>query len=265
MRNLRRNNHYVPSCYQRGFADPLGKVWVKFASQESPVYRNPLTVARLRNFYIRRQRGVETDNVEHFFEAIETPFGAFSRRTKDERNELVRVSQKELSGLAMFVACLAVRTLAHKHCVEEQAGSTVASGTFVTVMIKMIWTIMDHWRRNPPQFDFYTPLPYIGEQFITGDHPVVVVNLIDNPIWVPTDTPKRVITRVGDLLLNPKHGLQVSLSPYIMVSLQGHTSGQPGLPPRTIEPREVRFFNDRVRGQSSIFTLARDKESLART
>jgi hypothetical protein len=165
----------------------------------------------------------------------------------------------------MFVACLAVRTLAHKHCVKEQAGRAVGSGVFVTVMVNMIWRIMDHWRRNPPQFDFYTPLPFVGEQFITGDHPVVVVNLMDNLVWVPTDTPKRAITRLGDLLMSPKQGFQVSLSPYIMASVHGQNTGRAGLPPRTIEPREVRFFNERVRGQSSVFTLARDKESLMRT
>jgi hypothetical protein len=84
----------------------------------------------------------------------------------------------------------------------------------------------------------------------------------DNLIWVPTDTPILGITRLPDLLQNPKHGFLVSLSPYVTVCIHGRISERRGLPPRTIEPWEARFFNDRVRGKSNIFTLARDKEAL---
>ena len=34
MANLKRNHHYLPQCYQEGFTNAVGQVWVRFAGEE---------------------------------------------------------------------------------------------------------------------------------------------------------------------------------------------------------------------------------------
>ena len=68
--------------------------------------------------------------------------------------------------------------------------------------------------------------------------------------------------RVKDILGDPKSEFQLALSPYIVVSVGLHGPGSPIVPPQSIDPVQVRAFNDMIRRQCSIFTLARDKESL---
>lgn len=264
MGNLRRNNHYLPVCYQLGFADSRGRVWVKFANRSTAEHRNPVKVGRIRSFYIRTQNGSETDNLERYFEGIETPFAALSARIREEGSDFCRVSAEELSLLHIFVAAQAVRTLAHRRCVEQQAGGPVNRNVFGRVIIKMMMTLMRAWQSSPPGLHFYTPLPYIGQRFITGDNPVVSIVVNDNPIWVPTATPTLGITRLGDILGNAKHGFEMSLSPYLMVSIRGKVSGESGLPPQAIEPPHVRFFNERIRGQCNVFTIGGNEEDLMR-
>lgn len=261
---LKRNNHYVSKCYQKGFADSSGRVWVKFAGEEEPDARNPHSVGKQLNFYIRTKNGVEDDKVEDFFSTqVENQFAGLSQRIKDEGHDFSRITDAEKGALGKFVAFQAVRTLAHRQCVEEQAGGAIDANTFISVMLKQMWIILHFWKANPPEFHFYTPLPYVSEQFITGDHPVLVIQMNDNQIWLPTDTPSLAITDITQLLKSPNHEFRLSLSPYVCVSLQGQGSGEVHLPPQTLEPSQVRFFNELTRRQSRIFTLARDKESLA--
>lgn len=263
MPNLKRNNHYLPECYQKGFTDSSGKAWVKFADKPKPEHRKPLTVGRKRSLYIWTQAGAENDKVEDFFnENVEIPFAALSQRIKIEQNQFAKITDDELGILCRFVASQTMRTLAHKAAIQEQAGKAVDTNTFVRVMLRKIIAVLDGWLRNPPEIYFHTPLPYVGEQFITGDNPVLVIQTNDNLIWVPTDTPTLKITDVQQIVMDPKHRLWLSLSPYVCVSIQGFGGGGTHLPPKPEDPQFVRVFNKLIRGQSEIFTLARDKAYL---
>jgi hypothetical protein len=91
---------------------------------------------------------------------------------------------------------------------------------------------------------------------------VVVIQWNDNPIWVPSSDPKLRITDLGQILNDPTHEFWLSLSPYVCVAIRGHGHGEPRLPPQTVDPQFVRFLNGRVREQSRIFILAKDKASL---
>jgi len=122
MANLKRLNHYLPVCYQRGFANPAGQVWVKFSDKPKPEARKPTTVGFKRSFYIIEENGSETDRVEDFFnKTVETPFACLAQRISEEQDEFSTISGFELGVLARFVASQAVRTAGHKKCVEEQA------------------------------------------------------------------------------------------------------------------------------------------------
>lgn len=260
---LRRSNHFLPVCYQKGFADSSGRVWVKFARQRYPVLLGPAAVGKKHNLYIRRRAGIERDDVEDFFsKEVEGPFAAFSQRVVAEQSNLSRISGAEAGALARFVASQAVRTLAHKQCVEEQAGGRVDSNAFVQVVLGQMSAIVNQWLSSAPTFHFYTPLPYVEERFITGDHPVLVMHSHDNPIWVTTDAPQPRIVSLVEILGSQRYAFVVSLSPYVCVSIQGQGDGACHLPPETLGPRDVRAFNGHVRGQSELFALARDRESL---
>jgi hypothetical protein len=264
MTNLKRDNHYLPVCYQRGFTDSSDKVWVKFADKSKPEHRKPLTVGRKRSLYIWTQAGAENDKVEDLFnEHIETPFAALSQRIKAERNEFANMTGDESGVLCRFVASQTMRTLAHKAAMQQQAGQVVDTNTFVRVTLRKIIDVIDGWLKNPPEIYFHTPLPFVGEQFITGDNPVLVVQTNDNAIWVPTDTPTLRVIDVQQIVTDRRHRLWLALSPYVLVSVQGFGGGGVHLPPKSEDPLFVRNFNKMVRGQSEIFTLAKDKAYLA--
>jgi hypothetical protein len=264
MAKPRCHNHFLPECYQRAFADSSGRVWVKYANVNEPVHQIPEKVGRKRGLYVRDRGGVENDEVELFFDRdVEKPFAALARRFKAEQDKLSSISAQELGALARFVASQAVRTLAHKQCVGEQAGRPVDSNTFVRVALRQIWTIWNKWLGDLPTFDFYTSLPHVGDRYLTGDHPVLVVVLGDSPILLPPgDAPRRGITGLTEILASPGHGFLMSLSPYLCVSIHARGDGRPHLPPKPVYPRDVRFFNSLVRDQCELFTLARDRESL---
>jgi hypothetical protein len=263
MENLKRRNHYLPACYQAGFTNSSGQVWVKFATKPKPESRNPKNLGLKRSLYIITRNGKETDDVEDFFsDQIETPFALLSQKIKNEEDEFATITGNELGILARFVASQAVRTLGHKECIEEQAQGRVGSNTFVRVMGRKTITLLDNWIQNPPAFHFYTSLPHIGDRFITGDHPVVVTIENYNPVWVPTDKPTLGITNLTDILSKPKHGFLIPLSPYVCLGIQGKADGEPRLPPAPVDPQFVRFVNDCFRGQCKHFILARDAESL---
>ena len=263
MSNLKRDNHYLPVCYQKGFTDSTERVWVKFADRAKPEHRTPFTVGRKRSLYIWTQAGAPNSKVEDFFnEHVETPFAALSQRIKAERHEFSRISDEERGTLCRFVASQTMRTMAHRATINLQAGQPVDTNTFVRVMLRKIIAVLDGWMKNPPELYFHTCLPFVGEQFITGDNPVLVVQTNKNPIWVPTDTPTLKITDVEQIVADPQHRLWLALSPYVMVSIQGFGGGGIHLPPKTEDPPFVRNFNKLVRGQSEMFTLAKDEAFL---
>jgi Protein of unknown function (DUF4238) len=263
LRNLRRENHFLPVCYQRGFADAAGKVWVKEWSMMEAEYRNPERVGRKRNFYTQLVNGVEDDQIERFFGTnVETGFGLFSQRIKDEGLTL-EPSGTELGFLVRFVAAQAVRTMAHKRCVEEQAGGPVDRETYLRVMTRQLKAITDAWGTNLPSFLFLTSLPYVTHRFITGDNPVVVFTsnrgVISGP---PTETPVQTITQLPDILSNPESQFSIALSPYVTVMIGQPRANAAHVEFSKLDPIAVLKLNALLRDQCRSFTLARDKDSL---
>jgi hypothetical protein len=261
-KNLQRDNHYLPACFQESFTGSDGRVWAKFAGKE-PEQRKPAKLGRSRSLYIRRIRGIEDDRVEAFFgREVETRFATLARRIKAEANGLSELTQREQADLLLFIASQAVRTLAHKTCVDTQAGREVTRDEFLFAMGRQMWTVADVWGKNPPTLRFFTNLPYVSDQFISGDHPVVVIHEVDNRIWVPTATPIHRIKSINELLNDPTCGFWLALSPYVCVSVRRRDGALSYLPPETLEPAQVRMLNHLVANQSRIFTLARDRASL---
>jgi len=260
---LKRNNHFVPICYQKGFADSSKKVWVKFAGQQKPVHWSPKCVGKEQNLYIRSVGGVEDDKFEDFFDKqVENDFARLSQRVKREQDQLSTVTGKELGALGKFVASQTVRTLANRLCMEEQLCHALNSNEFLAEMGKQWTAILRSWQTDLPGFDFYTSLPHVRKYFITGDNPVLLIVENDNPIWTPTDEPQRAAASPVEILDNPKASFRVALSPYMCVYLHAHGGGEAHLPPQTMEPSGVRSFNDLIRKQCNLFILARDEESL---
>jgi hypothetical protein len=260
--HLRRGNHFVPACYQRGFTDAEGKVWIKFANGTLK-HLTPESVGLKNDLYIFEENGVETDKIEIFLgQHVEDAFARLSRRIKEEADKLSGMSGDEAGVLLRFVASQAVRTLGHKATMSEQAnGAPIDADTFVRVMVRQMKTFLNYWTENLPTIRFFTPLPHIGETYITGDHPVVVVLINDNEIWEPVSRPVQGITNLSDILQHPKYVFMVALSPYICASI---VRGEPGEVhrPKTVDPGEVRQFNELIRNQCKVFTLARDRHSL---
>jgi len=262
---LRRENHYLPVSYQRGFADTSGKVWVKFANEPNPVHRNPRSVGKRRDLYIWTQKGVATDNVEQFFgNQVESQFALLSQRIKEEGSKFSIMSGVEQGVLCRFIAAQTTRTLAHKHCMEQQAGTSVDTNTFVRVMLRQTHALIENWRNRTPTIHFFTSLPLVGEHYVTGDSPVLAIQINESRVWMPGDTPQESITNLTDILSSPKHCFMIALSPYICVSVQNWGDGQTHLPPTHVPPRDVQWSNDLVRTQSREFVIALRKESLPR-
>jgi len=86
-----------------------------------------------------------------------------------------------------------------------------------------------------------------------------------DPSFDQLEKPQQAITNLQELLNNPKVSFRVALSPYICVSLRAQGGGEAHLPPQTMEASGVRSFNELIRKQCNLFTLAKDEESLAYT
>jgi hypothetical protein len=260
--NLQRDNHYLPQCYQEGFTDANGQLWVRFPGKE-PQIRNPRSVGKKRSLYIRDVNGVEDDKIEQFLSReIETPFAYLVQRIKNEREQFGSITAQEQAALLKFVASQTVRTLGHRRCIDVQAGREVDRATFHQTMLRQMYTMLNVWGMNPPKLRFFTTVPLVSDHFISGDNPVYVVFLEANPVWTPTEEPQQKITKLTDLLDMPNVGFWLHLSPYIAVSVEPRDAAQTFFPPESIEPRRVRLMNQLLRGQCSEFVLARDRASL---
>jgi hypothetical protein len=260
--NLRRNNHYLPECYQQGFTDNTGRVWFKEGGKP-PVPRRPKSVGLKRSLYIRNVNGVESDGIEGFFDReVEKSFALLSQRVRAEREKFGSISLEEGAALLRFIASQSVRTVAHRQCVDEQAGYEVNKNVFLDTMLRQMKQMCAAWAQNPPKLRFFTSLPYIGEYFISGDHPVVVIYQTDDKVFIPRDEPERRITQLSDILSRPNCGFWLPLSSYVCVSVQPRDREQAYLPPEPMDPQQVHRLNNFVRGQCQRFILARDKQSL---
>jgi Protein of unknown function (DUF4238) len=167
-KNLSRDNHYLPICYQEGFTNSDGKVWIKDTRKSGPELRKPRMVRRKRSLYIIKENGIETDRVEDFFnKTVEDQFAGPSKRIKEKQNRFVQMSVDDVGVLTKFLASQAVRTIGHKEAIEEQAGSKVDTNTFVQVMSRKMLMLLNAWINTPPTFRFYTSLPNVGDRFIS--------------------------------------------------------------------------------------------------
>jgi uncharacterized protein DUF4238 len=262
-RNLQRENHYLPQCYQRGFADDFGRVWIKERGKSEAEHRRTRSIGRRRNFYIRKVNGVEDDKIEQYFgKSIEDGFGLVSQRIKNEGHS-VTLSGTEVGFVARFVAAQAVRTIAHKHCVEEQAGGPIDRQTYLNVMCRQMLTIATAWSENLPSVQFLTSLPFVTHRFITGDNPVVVLTVTNGAISAhPMTAPTIGITNLTDILNSTKSRFFVTLSPYMAVTIgSGPPNRQQGRA-TSLDPIVVLRANALIRNQCQFFTIARDRDSL---
>jgi len=261
--DLRRGNHFVPACYQRGFTNANGEVWIRFADGNLK-HLTPESIGVKNDLYIFEENGVETDKVEVFLDQqVENGFAHLSRKIKADADKFSVMTGDEAGVLLRFIASQTVRTLGHKSTMSEQAnGAPIDASTFVHVMVRKMKMLLDSWTNNLPTIRFFTPLPNIGETYITGDHPVVVVLINDNEIWEPVSRPVQGITNLTDILQHPRHAFMVALSPYVSASIVRGEPGEVHLPPKTLDLNDVRAFNHLIRNQCKIFTLARDRDSL---
>lgn len=172
------------------------------------------------------------------------------------------MSGVEQGILCRFIAAQTTRTLARKYCIEQQARTPVDTNTFVRVMLRKMHTIINNWSCQSPTIRFFTSLPLVGEHYVTGDSPVLAIQINDNRLWVPGDTPQESITDLTDILSSPRHCFMIALSPYICVSVQNWGDGQTQLPPTNVPLRDVRWFNNLVCAQSNEFFIAMEKQSL---
>jgi hypothetical protein len=261
--NLSRNNHYLPACYQQGFTDETGRVWFK-AQNEAAERRRPRQIGKRRSLYIRNVDGVERDTIETLFgREVESRFSRLAMRIKHAREKFSNITAEEIVVLLRFIACKGVRTLAHWKCVDEQAGSPVGKSVFQDVMLRQMRQLTAFWAQAAPRLRFYTPLPYVGDHFISGDHPVVAIFVRKNELWLPDGNPEQRITQLHDLLANPKYEFSLPLSPYVCVSVHAADGELTLLPPETIDPSKVRFLNGLIRNQCNRFIIARDRASLS--
>ena len=138
----------------------------------------------------------------------------------------------------------------------------IRCGRICRVMVRKMKMLLDYWTKNLPTIRFFTPLPNIGETFITGDHPVVVQLINENLIWEPTSRPVQGITNLTRFSNIPKHLFMLALSPYVCACVVRGEPEKVHLPPKTVDLKDVREFNNWIRQQCNIFTLARDRSSL---
>jgi hypothetical protein len=262
MRNLQRENHFLPECYQRGFTDDTGRVWVKEADKTEPRHRRVEKVGRRRNFYIRSINGVEDDSIEKFFsKEVEDGFARVSKKIKTEGHK-IELSAAECGFIARFVATQTVRTVAHHRCIERLAGGTVNRSTYLNLIVRQIWAITKAWDDDIPNFQFLTTLPFVTHHFITCDSPVLVFTAKDGTISTPVVKATPTITMLPELLENQQTQFLITLSPYMAVSVGRLGPNAPLTLLTPLEPISVLRINQHLRDQSQLFTLARDRESL---
>jgi hypothetical protein len=114
-----------------------------------------------------------------------------AKRIAKEKNEFVFKDKEEAFSLLKFVATQVVRTLAHRRCIDQQAGMKVLQDVFIHNMHRKLHLISDRWIRHTPDVILWTPLPYLGCQFITGDNPVLCFTRDPNAAIVEAFAPAK--------------------------------------------------------------------------
>jgi len=261
--NITRENHFLPVCYQESFTNAEGELCVQFLDKDSPIPLHPRVVGKINDFYTRTIDGVDDDKIERFFgEFVEGEYSSVAKRIKAHKNEFV-LRREDIPILLKFVATQIVRTLAHRLCVDEQAGIEVPQGVFIHNMHRKMKLITHSWSCNCPDIILWTTLPYLGSQYITGDNPVVCFSTNDGPNVQTFLPPVHKIIDLNESLKSSFNGFIVPLSPYICLQVVNSHRGRVTIkPPQPKDPREVREFNQLIYNQSVQFVAAREAEFL---
>ena len=263
--NITRANHVLPVCYQQSFTNADGELCVQFLDRDTPIFIHPNVVGKINDFYTRVIDGVESDGIEKFFnEHVEGEYAKVAKRIKEEQNGF-RLRVHEIPTLLKFVATQIVRTEAHRNCVNLQAGATVPQESFVHNMHRKMKILGDHWMKHWPMLVFWTTLPYVGSQFITGDNPVICF-VQDEKLPVSTLVPdKPKIIDLSLSLASPHNGFIVPLSPYVCLTVinSGQRKSVQVRPMQTADPHDVRDLNVRIYNQCVKFVAAQNPEHLS--
>jgi hypothetical protein len=260
--NITRECHFLPVCYQQGFTNPNGEWFIQFLNHDKPKSLAPVAVGKINDFYTRTVDGVDDDGIEDFFcQFVEGDYARVAKRIKEEKNEFMP-QKEDINVFLKFVATQIVRTLAHRHCIDQQAGAKVPPFVFHHNMHRKMRFIIDRWQRQLPDVILETPLPIIGSQFITGDNPIICYTIDENAPAVFPPVPK--ILDLKQTLESAQNGFLVALSPYIRLAVVNSSVRKEITlqPPRCIETHQVRAFNKLIYDQCMQFVGAQDAEHL---
>jgi hypothetical protein len=257
--NKKRNNHYLPICYQKPFSDGDGLVWVQFLDQDTPPrHLNPKSVGAIYKFYTRYVNGVEDDSIENFFHKfVEDFYAPIARRVQDEMDKFV-LTRDDVPVLLRFVSSQVVRTEAHRQCIQTQAGGVIAPDVFHHNLSRKMGLITEAWIQRPPDIHLRTSLPYVGSHYVTGDSPVITFAVKDDQETgeIPA------ILDIQETLANSKSGFSVPLSPYVRVIVLNGGSGEVKSKAESETPDVVSKMNDLTYGQCVQFVESMDEKSL---
>jgi hypothetical protein len=261
--NITRSNHFLPVCYQKAFADADGKVWVQFLNKDKPPFRmNPQKVGVINRFYTRYVEGVKDDSIENFFsDDVEDLFAPIAKRVKEQASEFT-LNDDDIPILLKFVASQIVRTQAHKRCIDEQAGQELSQDTFFHNMGRKMKKMFDAWLAKFPDILLHTPLPIIGNQFITGDNPVTSVTEKVNPTGIETPYDVLSIVNIDKILQDPNSAFTVPLSPYVCLTVANSGTERIFRSPQTFDSKWVSVINQRTYGQCVQFVEALHEHTL---
>jgi hypothetical protein len=264
--NITRANHVLPICYQQSFTKDDGELFVQFLHLDKPpISLHPLKVGVVKDFYTRSVDGADDDGIEKFFgRFVESEYAAIAKRLTALKDTFV-LEPLEVGVLLKFVVAQIVRTQAHRECINLQAGINVPQGIFIHNMHRKMKMIADRWLKHTPDVLLWTPLPYLGTQFITGDNPVVCFSTSEvQPRVASLIPPTPKIVDLNVTLESSHNGFIVPLSPYICLTVinSGKRDSVRLRPPQPTDPIVVRDFNRMVYDQCVTFVASRDPEQI---
>jgi len=263
---ITRECHFLPVCYQRPFTNADGELFVQFLDKDKPIPLHPRVVGKINDFYTRTINGVDDDEIEKFFNSfVEGEYAAIAKRIGEEKSEFV-LQPNDVATLLKFVATQVVRTQAHLHCINQQAGMKVPPEIFHHNIHRKMKMIADKWLRQTPDVILWTPLPRLRSHFITGDNPVLCFSHDKNAPSVQRPVPP--MPKIIDLsvsLESSHNGFMVALSPYICLTVIN--SAKRDLitlrPAQCTDANKVKEFNRMIYNQCVQFVAAQDSEHLS--
>jgi len=259
----KRDNHFLPICYQKAFTDDSDRIWVQYFYKNTPDHLHPKSVGKITKFYTQNINGVEDDSVEEFFsDYVEGAYARLGKKLRENRTTFV-ADKEDIFALARFVISQMFRTVAYRKCIDEQAGWNVNSEVFIRNIGRQMKKMTAAWTKELPSLQIQTSLPFVNSYFITGDNPVVIKTDSVSPgtLEVPFSTLQ--ISNIDAVLASPRTEYVVPMSPYFCAVLMTRKHFTVQTEPVGIHPLQVSKINRDVCGQCVQFIAAKDKESLA--